>query len=94
MNSLIVQAVQAQEDASRVPEILTSTEAADLIGVSRPTLMKWARAGDIASFEVRSHTRFRTADVAAWMHKRATERAAAFEELRRIDEQLEGADRG
>lgn len=27
----------------RMPEELTSTVAADLLGVSRPTLMKWAR---------------------------------------------------
>lgn len=43
----------------RMPEHLTSTVAADVLGVSRPTLMKWARNGEIDSFAVGSHTRFR-----------------------------------
>lgn len=31
----------------RVPEALTSTVAADLLSVSRPTLMMWVRDGEI-----------------------------------------------
>src|SRR5699024_10289538 len=38
----------------RIPEELTSTTAADILGVSRPTLMKWVREGEIDAFKVRS----------------------------------------
>lgn len=31
-----------------------------IVGVSRPTLMKWAAAGESGSFQVGSHTRFKT----------------------------------
>lgn len=70
------------------PEELTSTAAADLVGVSRPTLMKMAREGRIPSTKVGSHTRFRTADVTEFLHKRSGQRAAAFKELRQIDDEL------
>ncbi len=43
----------------RVPEALTSTVAADLLSVSRPTLMTWVRDGGIESFKAGMHTRFR-----------------------------------
>lgn len=73
--------------ASR-PEELTSTAAADLIGVSRPTLMKMAREGRIDSVKVGSHTRFKTEAVSRFLQERSAERAAAFKEIRQLDEEL------
>lgn len=48
---------------SRIPEELTSTVAAELLGVSRPTLMKWAREGKIATHKRGTHARFKREDV-------------------------------
>lgn len=73
----------------RMPEELTSTVAAELLGVSRPTLMKWARAGEIESFTVGSHTRFRRDEVLRVRALNARKRAAAHEALREFDAEHE-----
>ncbi|MDU0347682.1 helix-turn-helix domain-containing protein [Actinomyces sp. MRS3W] len=69
----------------RVPDELTSTVAADMLGVSRPTLLKWSRNGVLDSFKVGSHTRFRREDVVRLRDERERERRRAFEELRALD---------
>lgn len=69
----------------RVPDELTSTVAADMLGVSRPTLLKWSRDGVIDSFKVGTHTRFRREDVVRLRDERERERRRAFEELRSLD---------
>lgn len=74
-----------QVTIGRMPEELTSTVAAELLGVSRPTLMKWARAGEIDSFTVGSHTRFQRDEVLRVRAQRADTRAAAHEALREFD---------
>ncbi|WP_345544775.1 helix-turn-helix domain-containing protein [Microbacterium jejuense] len=74
-----------------LPDELTTTVAAELIGVSRPTLMKMVRDGALPSHQVGSHTRLRTDDVLALRRSRARERRAAFEALLRFDEEF-GAD--
>ena len=71
------------------PEELTSTFAAELLGVSHPTLMKWARAGEIGSFAVGSHTRFRREKVRRVRALRSQQRAAAHESLRDFDAEYE-----
>ncbi|MBD3943551.1 excisionase family DNA-binding protein [Microbacterium sp. NEAU-LLC] len=76
---------------SALPEELTTTVAAELIGVSRPTLMKMVRDGVLPAHQVGSHTRLRTEDVLALRKTRARERREAFEALLRLDEQF-GAD--
>lgn len=69
----------------RVPDELTSTVAAEMLGVSRPTLMKWAREGAIPSHRVGTHTRFRREDVLRLRAERAEKRRAAFEDLRELE---------
>lgn len=69
----------------RVPDELTSTVAADMLGVSRPTLLKWSREGLIDSFKVGSHTRFRREDIIRFHTERERERRQAFNELRALD---------
>lgn len=69
----------------QVPDELTSTVAADMLGVSRPTLLKWARQGVIESFTVGTHTRFHRDDVVALRAKRAAERRQALDELMAFD---------
>ncbi|ROR54869.1 excisionase family DNA binding protein [Luteococcus japonicus] len=69
----------------QVPDELTSTVAAEMLGVTRPTLIKWAREGVIDSFQVGTHTRFHRDEVLRLKQERAAARRAAFEELRALD---------
>lgn len=68
---------------------LTSNTAAEVLGISRPTLLKMAKAGDIASFRIGSHTRFKRADVLELKARRESERNKAMMELLEIREGLE-----
>ena len=71
---------------SRVPEELTSTVAAEILGVSRPTLMKWAKEGKIATHKRGTHNRFRRDDVLKLKQQRAEKRMQAFSEWRAFEE--------
>ena len=53
-------------DVQVVPHDLTTTVAAQRIGVSRPTLMKAIRAGELPAHKVGSHFRIRTDDADAF----------------------------
>ena len=74
---------------SRVPEELTSTVAAEILGVSRPTLMKWAKEGKIATHKRGTHNRFKRDDVLKLKQQRAEERMQAFREWREFEEESE-----
>ncbi|OAV61806.1 helix-turn-helix domain-containing protein [Enteractinococcus helveticum] len=76
----------------QIPEELTSTTAADLLSVSRPTLMKWVEAGEISSHKVGTHTRFKRQDVLALKMQREQDRREAFAELRALDAELDEID--
>lgn len=78
----------AEDDSvaiGRMPEELTSTVAADLLGVSRPTLMKLAKNGEIPSFKVGTHTRFKRDDILVARAARAKKRHAAIDDLRAFE---------
>lgn len=66
----------------RLPDELTSTVAAHILSVSRPTLMKWVRQGRIDSFKVGTHTRFKREHVLRLQAERMEERRSAFAALR------------
>ncbi|WP_408931064.1 helix-turn-helix domain-containing protein [Corynebacterium sp. YSMAA1_1_D6] len=74
---------------SRVPEELTSTVAAEILGVSRPTLMKWAKEGKIATHKRGTHNRFKRDDVLKLKQQRAEKRMQAFREWRAFEEENE-----
>ncbi|MFL0458745.1 helix-turn-helix domain-containing protein [Brachybacterium paraconglomeratum] len=87
---LLLSALESLADGNqvtigRVPKQLTSTVAADMLGVSRPTLMKWVRDGVIDSFKVGSHTRFDRDEVARVRNERIAQRRASFRELRDLE---------
>ncbi|WP_312899452.1 helix-turn-helix domain-containing protein [Corynebacterium variabile] len=90
LDTLTSVAQNGEVSISRVPEEITSTVAADMLGVSRTTLMKWARSGKIDSFKVGSHTRFKRDEVLRMQREREAEKAAAFEKLRAFDDDHAG----
>ena len=49
-------------DIQTIPHDLTTTMAAQRIGISRPTLMKAIRSGELPAHKVGSHFRIRTED--------------------------------
>jgi excisionase family DNA binding protein len=72
-----------------IPEVLTTTTAAELLGISRPTLMKHVAAGELTSHKVGSHTRLKSADVLAFRQMRLQRQRAAAEELLALEDELE-----
>ena len=72
-----------------LPEELTTTQAANQLGISRPTVMKLIQSGELPSHMVGTHHRVRTSDVAAFRRKRLEKQRTAFEELQALEEQLE-----
>ncbi|MDG3010311.1 helix-turn-helix domain-containing protein [Rhodococcus sp. D2-41] len=74
-----------------MPEELTTTSAADLLGISRPTLMKLVTTGQIAAHKVGTHTRLRTADVLAYRDRLREQQREALWELRDFEDS-EGLD--
>lgn len=70
-----------------LPDTLTTSVAADQLGVSRPTLMKWVASGELPSHKVGTHTRIRTEDVIAFRRARLERQSRALNELRALDEQ-------
>lgn len=69
-----------------LPEELTTTVAAQLLGISRPTLMRKIKNGDIPARRVGSHTRLRAEDVMQERRARRQRQLAAFDELRDLEE--------
>jgi excisionase family DNA binding protein len=67
---------------------LTTTEAADLLGVSRQYLIRLVDRGDLPHELVGRHRRLRLGDVLAYKSRRAIERRKALSELTRLDAEL------
>src|SRR5699024_4366571 len=80
-------AQQGSVTIGQLPESLTSTVAADLLGVSRPTLMKWVKEGRISSSKKGSLARFSRDEVLELRDRNAATRRAALDELRALDEE-------
>lgn len=72
-----------------MPDELTSNAAADVLGISRPTLLKLAKAGELESFKVGSHTRFKREVVTAFEAQREAARRVDMDELLTLEDQLD-----
>lgn len=64
-----------------VPELLSTITAAEMLGVSRPTLMKFIRSGELEAVMAGSHHRVRSADISALREKREIARRAMADDL-------------
>ena len=69
-----------------IPEIVTTSTAASMLGISRPTLMKMMKDGEIQAHKVGSHHRLRAEDVLAARRARRARERAAFDQLRELDD--------
>lgn len=68
-----------------MPEILTTTAAADVLGISRPTLMKLVGSGEVPAHKVGSHTRLRAVDVLDFRRARLERQREAVMELLEVE---------
>jgi len=89
---LVVQGMARGQTMTLVPhgKELTTQEAADLLHVSRPHLVKLLDEGTIPHYKVGTHRRVRIEDVLDHRERRAATRRAKLDELTRLSEELEG----
>ena len=69
---------------------LTTKEAADILGVSRPFLVQLLDRGEIPYHRVGTHRRLRVEDVLGYRELRARRRREQLRKLTELSEQVEG----
>ncbi|ONM50777.1 hypothetical protein B0T44_08960 [Nocardia donostiensis] len=70
-----------------IPNEVTTTVAARMLNMSRPSLMKLVREGRIPAHKVGSHTRLYSKDVLAFRRSQLERQSKAFDELRALEEE-------
>ena len=73
-------------------EVMTSQEAADLLGVSRPHLAKLLDQGEIPSHKVGTHRRVSRAALISFSAEQRAQRSHALDELVALQESMKIAD--
>lgn len=86
--SAVLQSVARGESVTvgALPEELSTSVAAEQLGISRPTLMKLIAQGELPAHKAGSHTRVRTADVVAFRRARVERQRMALEVLRQFED--------
>lgn len=81
----VTNALAAGEGITIVPQgtAMTTQQAADFLGISRPTLVRLLEAGDIPHQKPGRHRRVRLEDLVDYQAKFRTERRTALRELQR-----------
>ena len=69
-----------------VPSEVTTTTAAQMLDISRPTLMKLVSEGEIPAHKVGTHTRLKSTDVIAYQERLRDTQRAAFDDLRAFED--------
>lgn len=69
-----------------IHQALTTQEAADLLGISRPSLVKLLEAGEIPHERPRSHRRVRLVDVLSYQQRRSAQRRESLDRMVEIAE--------
>ena len=69
-----------------VPSEVTTTTAAQMLDISRPTLMKLIGEGEIPAHKVGTHTRLKSSDVIAYQERLRDTQRAAFDDLRAFED--------
>lgn len=72
----------------RCPDDLTTEQAAAVLGVSRPTVVRLVEAGKLPAHLVGTHRRLALGDVLAYREASVTKRRAALDEMAREAEDL------
>ncbi|GGO40723.1 hypothetical protein GCM10008949_50530 [Deinococcus humi] len=67
---------------------LSTQEAADLLGVSRPHLVKLLEEGALPHHKVGTHRRVKLDDVLTYRHQRDQDRRQALQALADLDQEL------
>jgi len=88
----VLDAVAAGREISVVDHerLLTTQQAADLLRVSRPHVVKLVDSGELTHEMVGTHRRLRAGDVLAHRDRRAAARRKKLDDLTRQSEELEG----
>lgn len=73
---------------NELPRLLTTGQAADLLGISRPTVVAIIDRGDLEASRVGSHRRVLAADVLALLASRSARQSTALDELVGVSEEL------
>lgn len=68
---------------------LTTQEAAEILGISRPTMVRLLDEGRIPSWKVGTHRRVRLEDVTAFAKTQEGVTAQALQELADLDQELD-----
>lgn len=94
LSRLIAQVIEAiahggTVTVSSLPDELSTSVAADQLGISRPTLMKKIRNGEIRAHKVGSHHRLKSADVLAFKRARLARQRRALAEMNELLDELE-----
>jgi|SRR5690554_3800943 len=71
-----------------LPKELSTSVAADQLGISRPTLMKLIAAGELPAHKAGTHTRVLTADVAEFRRVRLDRQQHALDQMRALEDEL------
>ncbi|MBY8337926.1 helix-turn-helix domain-containing protein [Alteriqipengyuania sp. NZ-12B] len=70
---------------------LTTNQAADLLNVSRPHLIKLLNDQEIDFHKVGSHRRVKSEDVLAYKRKRDTARSSALDRMQQLGQEADAA---
>jgi excisionase family DNA binding protein len=89
---LVIETLARGQSITLVPhdKELTSQEAADMLSVSRPHLIKLLDRSELPFHRVGTHRRIRIEDVLDYRERRRAERKAGLDELARLSEDLPG----